>query len=199
MMNYVWFAIFAFAIIIAGINGRLGEMMDAVFKAGETAVTLAFGLIGLMALWLGLMKIAEEAGTVKFIGKILHPFLKWLFPGLPQGHPALGSIVANLSMNVLGLGNSATAMGLKAMQDLQELNPNKDTATSAMCMFLAINTAGFTLVPATIIGIRVSAGSSNPAIIIGTIVFASAVSTVVAITTCKIFEKIYRNPAGGGQ
>jgi spore maturation protein A len=102
-------------------------------------------------------------------------------------------------MNVLGLGNSATAMGLKAMQDLQELNPNKDTATSAMCMFLAINTAGFTLVPATIIGIRVSAGSSNPAIIIGTIVFASAVSTVVAITTCKIFEKIYRNPAGGGQ
>jgi spore maturation protein A len=153
-------------------------------------VELSIGLIGIMALWLGLMKIAEEAGAVRFVGRLIHPILRRLFPGIPQGHPAMGSIVANLAANMLGLGNSATALGLRAMQDLEDLNPEKGTATNDMCMFLAINTSSVTIIPVTIIAIRASAGSEAPAEVFGTILFATTVSTVTAIIACKLLEKM---------
>ena len=131
-----------------------------------------------MALWLGVMKIAEQAGLISIIAKVVKPITKFLFPDVPQDHPAIGSIIMNISANMLGLGNAATPFGLKAMEELDKINPEKGTATNAMCTFLAINTAGLTLIPATAIAIRAASGSSDPAIIIGTSLFASFCATV---------------------
>ncbi|HDH57267.1 MAG TPA: nucleoside recognition protein, partial [Bacteroidetes bacterium] len=146
--------------------------------------------IGIMAFWLGLMRLAEEAGLVRFLARVLKPILRPLFPDIPSGDPALGAIVANLAANILGLGNSATALGLKAMIELQRLNPRKKTASNAMCTFLAINTSSVTLIPATVIAIRASAGSANPAEVIGVIILATSVSTIVAVAAVKILERL---------
>lgn len=169
------------------------KMQGITFSALEsvkTAVTIAFGLIGIMALWLGLMKMAEEAGLLKIISNALKPLTKFLFPDVPQDHPAMGAMVMNISANMLGLGNAATPFGLKAMEELDKLNPEKGTATNAMCTFLAINTAGLTLIPATAIAIRAASGSSNPAIIIGTSLFGAGCATIAGITAAKFFEKL---------
>ena len=171
-------------------KSRIEKVTGGIFDAASTAVILSIGLIGIMALWLGLMKVAEEAGAVRFVSRLLYPVLRWLFPGIPKGHPALGSIVANMAANMLGLNNAATPLGLKAMQDLQELNEEKDTATNEMCTFLAINTSSVTIIPATVIGLRVAAGSTAPAEIIGTALVATGVSTTVAIIASKVLEKI---------
>ncbi len=189
-MNYVWLILIVAAVEVAAINGRMGESTKAVIEAAKSSVELAIGLIGIMAFWLGLMRLAEEAGLVRFLAKILRPILKPLFPDIPADHPALGNIVANIAANLLGLGNSATALGLKAMTELQKLNPYKKVASNAMCTFLAINTAGFTLIPATIIGIRASAGSKQPAEILGAIILATTVSTTVAIAAAKILQRL---------
>ncbi len=191
MINYIWFGLFAAGIITAMFTGKMSAVTEAIFDAAKISVELAIGLIGIMALWLGLMKIAEKAGAIAFISRMLHPLMHWLFPGIPKGDKAMGSITANIAANMLGLGNSATALGIKAMEDLQELNSDKDTATDEMCTFLAINTSSVTIIPATIIGIRASAGSSNPAEIIGTVIFATAVSTIIAIIASKIFSKLF--------
>ena len=190
MINYIWFGLFAVGILAAAVTGTMGEVTEGIFEAASTAVELAIGLIGVMALWLGLMKVAQEAGAVRFIARALHPVLRKLFPGIPKGHSAMGSIVANLAANMLGLGNSATALGLKAMEDLQELNEDKDTATNDMCTFLAINTSSVTIIPATVIALRASAGSVAPAEIVGTVIVATTVSTTVAIIASKLLEKI---------
>lgn len=153
----------------------------------NTAVQIAFGLIGIMALWLGVMKVAEEAGLIKIIARSVRPITKFLFPDVPQDHPAMGSMIMNISANMLGLSNAATPFGLKAMEDLNQLNPDKTTATDAMCMFLAINTAGLTLIPATAIAVRAAAGSSDPAIIIGTSIFGASCATITGVTAAKIF------------
>jgi len=190
LINYIWLGLFALGVITAAFTGRMGELSQAVFEAAKVSVELAIGLIGIMALWLGLMKIAEQAGAISLISRLLHPLLKRLFPAIPKGHPAMGSIVANLAANMLGLGNSATALGLKAMQDLQELNEDKDSASNEMCTFLAINTSSVTIIPATIIGLRAAAGSEHPADIIGAALFATTVSTIVAIIAVKLLEKL---------
>lgn len=167
---------------------HMKEVTNSTLDYASTAVNIALGLIGIMALWLGIMKIAEEAGLINIIAKAVKPITRFLFPTVPHDHPAIGSIIMNLSANMLGLGNAATPFGLKAMEQLDELNENKGTATNAMCMFLAVNTAGLTLIPATAIAVRAAAGSSDPTIIIGTSFFGALCATIVGITSAKIFE-----------
>jgi len=189
-LNYIWAILILGGVLLAAVNGRMAESTQAVIEAAKGSVELAIGLIGIMAFWLGLMRLAEEAGLVRFLARVLKPILRPLFPDIPSGDPALGAIVANLAANILGLGNSATALGLKAMIELQRLNPRKKTASNAMCTFLAINTSSVTLIPATVIAIRASAGSANPAEVIGVIILATSVSTIVAVAAVKILERL---------
>jgi len=168
---------------------KLKDVTNSAIDYAKTAVEIALGLIGIMALWLGVMKVAEEAGLIKIIANWLKPITKKLFPDVPSDHPAMGSMIMNISANMLGLGNAATPFGLKAMEELDKLNPNKGTATNSMVTFLAINTAGMTLIPATAIAVRAAAGSTEPAIIIGTSLFGAACATITGITAAKIAEK----------
>ncbi|HEX2962340.1 MAG TPA: nucleoside recognition domain-containing protein [Ignavibacteriales bacterium] len=168
---------------------KMKDVTSSALSYAGTAVNIALELIGIMALWLGIMKIAEEAGLITIIAKALKPVTKFLFPDVPSDHPAMGSMIMNISANMLGLSNAATPFGLKAMEELDKLNPNKGTATNAMCTFLAVNTAGLTFIPATAIAIRAASGSSDPAIIIGTSVFGAICATIVGVTSAKIMEK----------
>lgn len=167
----------------------LKKVTNDAMKVASTAVELALGLIGIMALWLGVMKVAEEAGLIKIIASALKPITKRLFPEVPHDHPAIGSMVMNISANMLGLGNAATPFGLKAMEELDKLNPNKGTATNSMVTFLAINTAGMTLIPATAIAVRAASGSANPTVIIGTSIFGAFCAVTVGLTAAKLFER----------
>ncbi len=167
----------------------LKKVTNDAIKIAQTAVEIALGLIGIMALWLGVMKVAEEAGLIKIIAGALKPITKRLFPEVPHDHPAIGSMVMNISANMLGLGNAATPFGLKAMEELDKLNPNKGTATNSMVTFLAINTAGMTLIPATAIAVRAAQGSANPTVIIGTSIFGAFCAVVVGLTAAKLFER----------
>jgi spore maturation protein SpmA len=168
---------------------KLKDITNSALDNASTAVTISLGLIGIMALWLGVMKVADKAGLISIIANWLKPVTKKLFPDVPSDHPAMGSMIMNISANMLGLGNAATPFGLKAMEDLDTLNPDKGTATNAMVTFLAINTAGMTLIPATAIAVRAAAGSSEPAIIIGTSLFGSSCATVAGILAAKTLEK----------
>lgn len=174
---------------------KLKQVTNSVLSYASTAVEIALGLIGIMALWLGVMKVAEAAGLIAILARILKPITNKLFPDVPSDHPAIGSMIMNISANMLGLSNAATPFGLKAMEELDKLNPNKGTATNAMCTFLAINTAGLTFIPASAIAIRAAAGSSDPAIIIGTSIFGASCATIAGLTTVKILEKF---PIEGG-
>lgn len=168
---------------------KLKQVTNSVLGYAGTAVEIALGLIGIMALWLGVMKVAEAAGLISILARVLKPITKKLFPDVPSDHPAVGSMIMNISANMLGLSNAATPFGLKAMEELDKLNPNKGTATNAMCTFLAINTAGMTFIPASAIALRAAAGSSDPAIIIGTSLFGASCATIAGLTTVKILEK----------
>ena len=170
---------------------KMKGVTDAALGYAGTAVTIALGLIGIMALWLGVMKVAEEAGLIRIIASTLKPFTKKLFPEIPSDHPAMSAMIMNISANMLGLGNAATPFGLKAMEEMEKINPNKGTASNSMVTFLAINTAGLTLIPATAIAVRAASGSSNPAIIIGTSIFGALCATVAGISAAKIIEKLY--------
>jgi spore maturation protein A len=171
------------------------DINTAAIDAARTAVEICIGLIGIMALWLGLMKIAEESGMVGAFAKLMKPVMRWLFPEVPDGHPAQGAILMNLSANMLGLDNAATPLGLKAMEELQTLNPHKDTATNPMAMFLAINTSSITIIPFTLIGYRVLKGSPDPAGPIGAILISTAISSLVAIFVTKLLSKSPRYAA----
>ena len=168
---------------------KLKDITNAALDYAATAVNIAIGLIGIMALWLGVMKVAEEAGLISLIARWLRPVMKRLFPDVPGDHPAMGSMIMNISANMLGLGNAATPFGLKAMEELDKLNPDKGTATNSMVTFLAINTAGLTLIPATAIAVRAAAGSSDPAIIIGTSIFGAVCATTAGITAAKVLQQ----------
>ncbi len=192
MLNYFWLGLIMIALIVGAINGRITEVTNAAIQAADTAVKLALGLIGVMALWLGLMKIAEKAGLIQLLAKIIKPVTRWLFPEIPSDHPAIGSMLMNILANWLGLANAATPMGLKAMQELQSLNPNKDFASNSMITFLALNTATICLIPATMIALRASSGAENPTEIIAPTILASTCATIVAITTAKILNRIPR-------
>ena len=189
MLNYIWFGLIFISVAVGTITGRIDLVTEAAISMSKTAVEIAIGLIGIMALWLGIMKIAEESGLIKIIAKIIKPITIRLFPDVPVDHPAMGSIVLNMAANMLGLGNAATPLGLKAMKELQELNEQKDTATDAMCTFLAINTSSVQIIlPATVVGLM---GASSSEIFITTI-FATSMSTIAAIFSVKFLSKMDR-------
>ena len=190
MINFIWCGMIVIGIVVGVLTGNIEAVSTAAIEWAETAVELSLGLIGVMALWLGLMKIAEEAGIVKGMGLLMKPIMVRLFPEVPADHPAMGSIVANMAANFFGLGNAATPLGIKAMQELQDLNENKEEASNAMVTFLAINTSSVTLISSSIIAYRSAAGAVNPADVIGPTIIATAVSTTVAIIACKVLEKL---------
>jgi spore maturation protein SpmA len=165
------------------------NVTNEVIDMAKTAVTISLGLIGIMALWLGVMKVAEDAGLIAKLANAIKPVTKKLFPEIPSDHPAIGAMLMNISANMLGLGNAATPFGLKAMDELDKLNPGKGTATNSMVTFLAINTAGLTLIPATAIAVRAAQGSADPTIIIGTSIFGATCATLTGIIAAKLFEK----------
>ena len=187
MLNYIWTGMLVTGFIFGIINGRVSEVTRAAVESAGKAVELAIALLGIMCLWTGLMAIAEKSGGIRIISRLFRPLLRILFPGIPKNHPAMGAIVMNLSANFLGLGNAATPLGLKAMNELQKLNPDKSRATDAMCMFLVLNTAAVQLIPSTVIAIRTDAGSAGPAEIITAVWIASICATFAGIIAVKIF------------
>lgn len=191
-MNYIFFFLFGISIIAGIINGRLGEITTALLSSCDTAVKVAFSLIGIMAFWLGIMRIAEKSGLVTFLSKLIYPLAKILFKDLKNNSPAIGDITMSLSANALGLSNAATPIGLKVMKELQEENPNKEIATDSMCMFLGMNTAGFQLIPATVIAILAGLGCNNPTKIIIPTLIVTSLAFLTAIITALIFKHIWK-------
>ncbi len=192
-MNGIWLVLMTFAIIIATFYGKAADITRASFDAAKSAVELAIGLIGAMSLWLGLMHIAKKAGLMHSIAKGIQPMMRRLFPDIPPGHISLSEMAMNMSANILGLGNAATPLGIKAMQSLNLLNAKAGEATDAMCMFLAINTSSITLLPLGMISIRAAAGSQNPAAILIPTLIATTCSTLTAIATVILLKRLSKN------
>lgn len=192
MIDVIWLVLLVGGIVTAMFTGRMAEVTQAILKGAETGVTLCIALISVMALWLGLMKIAEAAGLVEALARTLRPVARWLYPSVPADHPAMGAILANMSANLLGIGNAATPLGIKAMQELQKLNPHKDTASDAMCTLLALNTASITLIPTTVIALRMQYHSAHPTAVVGTTLVATAIGTGVAIMLDRVFRAWWR-------
>ena len=190
MLNYIWLGLVVAAVVLGGINGKIEDVTRSAIEAAGNSVTIAIGLVGVMALWLGIMKIAEESGLVQVLAKLIAPVLRRLFPDVPPDHPAMGSMLLNIAANTLGLSNAATPLGLKAMEDLETLNPHPGVATDAMCIFLTINTAGVQLIPASMISLMASAGSKDPTAIIGTTFAATAISLVAGVAAAKLMERL---------
>lgn len=197
MLNTIWLVLVLAAVALGAIQGNLAEVTTGAFDSVRNAVmNIALPLAGLMAFWLGLMRLAEKSGVVLIIARGLRPVMRWLFPDVPRDHPALGAIVMNMSANMLGLANAATPLGLRAMQLLEKLNKHPGTATNAMCTFLAINTSSVQLIPATAVSLLAAAGASQPFAIVGTAFVATVCSTIAGITAVKLLEKLpaYRLP-----
>jgi spore maturation protein A len=195
MLNYIWFALLAIALVVAMFNGTAAQVTKASVDSAKTAVEISLGLIGIMTLWLGIMRVAEKAGLVTMLARILTPFRRLLFPEVPRDHPAIGAMIMNLAANMLGLSNAATPLGIKAMEELQELNPEKETASNAMVTFMVLNTAGIQFIPATIIGVLATAGSKNPTAIISTTIVATMCGAIAAVTTAKILQRFFPIPS----
>jgi spore maturation protein A len=168
----------------------------AAIDSAKTAVEIAIGLVGIMTLWLGIMKVAEEAGLVATLGRAMRPLIKLLFPEVPPDHPANGAIVMSIAANMLGLNNAATPFGIRAMEELQTLNADKETATNPMVTFMAINTAGVQLIPSTMIGVLAAAGAQNPTAIIAPGLVATGIGTIAAIVACKVLQRFYPQQPG---
>ena len=191
MLNYIWFGLMAVSLVVAAFNGTAEAVTKGAVDAASTAVTIAIGLVGVMTLWLGMMKIAEAAGLVALLGRALRPALRWMFPEVPAGHPAAGAIVLAIAANMLGLSNAATPLGIKAMEDLQELNGDKETATNPMVTFMAMTTSGVQLIPSTMIGLLAAAGSTSPTAIIAPGLVATFVGTIAAVAAAKLLQPFY--------
>lgn len=190
-MNYIFYGLIVFSIIIGAVNGRLQEVVNSILLGAELSVKVAFSLIGIMAFWLGMMKIAEKSGLVEFIAKLIKPVTKKLFNEIPEDSPAIGDIAMSVSANALGLTNAATPIGIKAMEELQKHNKDKSTASNAMCMFLAMNTAGFQLIPATVIAVLIGIGYKNPTEIIAPTLLVTTIAFISAIILAKVFKKFW--------
>ncbi len=197
VLNYIWVAFFLLAFIIAvvklifmGDMDVFPAMMDSTFSSSKTAFEISLGLTGVLSLWLGVMKIGEKGGVVNVLARILSPVFSKLFPDIPKGHPVTGSIFMNIAANMLGLDNAATPLGLKAMEQMQELNPKKDTAWNPMIMFLVLNTSGLTLIPISIMVYRVQLGSAQPTDIFMPILLATFFSTLVGIIVTSLYQHI---------
>ena len=184
-MGAILAVLMALSVAVGAARGKLPDVTAAALEAAGKASTFALGLVGVLALWMGLMRVAEEAGLVRWIARLVAPLLRRLFPEVPADHPAMGAIVMNVAANVLGLGNAATPFGIRAMQELETLNPRPGTATDAQAMLCAINTASVQLVPATVIALRAAAGSRAPGEIIGPTLLASLCGLVVAVIAAR--------------
>jgi spore maturation protein SpmA len=196
-LNYVWIAFFLIGflfalgqLILAGNTQIFNEMVDAIFSNAKTGFEISLGLTGVLTMWLGLMKIGEKGGIVRILSKLIGPFFQKLFPELPRDNPAYGSIMLNIAANMLGLDNAATPMGLKAMKEMQDVNPNKDTASNAQIMFLVLNASGLTIVPVSIMVYRAQLGAANPADVFIPILIATFFSTLVGLMSVSFFQKI---------
>ena len=197
VLNYIWIAFFLIAFVIAAVRVVfMGDvevfpaMMNSTFDSSKTAFEISLGLTGVLSLWLGIMKIGEKGGVVNVLARVLSPVFTRLFPDIPKGHPVTGSIFMNVAANMLGLDNAATPLGLRAMEQLQELNPKKDTATNPMIMFLVLNTSGLTLIPVSIMVYRAQMGAAQPTDIFVPILLATFFSTVAGIVVTSIYQRI---------
>ena len=197
VLNYIWIAFFVIAFIVAlakllfwGDTEIFTEIMNSTFSSSKTAFEISLGLTGVLSLWLGIMKIGENSGLINTMSRWLSPVLTKLFPEIPKGHPVMGSMFMNISANMLGLDNAATPMGLKAMKELQELNPKKDTATNSMIMFLVMNTSGLMLIPISIMVYRAQMGAAQPTDVFIPILLSTFVSTIVGVTAVSISQRI---------
>jgi spore maturation protein A len=188
MVNLIWVGMTIIGIIFAIINGRMEEINEAIFKSANEAVTLCIGLISVLVFWLGIMRIAQEAGLLDKLAKLFRPFVKRLFPEVPDDHPAMGYILSNMIANMFGLGNAATPLGIKAMEQLKKLNGGRDSASRSMITFLAINTSSLTIIPTTVIAIRMKYDSASPTEIVGPTLIATMLSTIGAILIDRYFH-----------
>lgn len=202
-MNYIFYGLIVLSIVIGAINGKLPDVVNSILTGAQKSVDISISLIGIMAFWLGIMKIAEKSGLVELIAKLIKPITKRLFNEIPPEDPAIGNIAMNFSANALGLTNAATPIGIKAMQDLQVHNKNKKTASNAMCMLLAMNTASFQLVPASVIAILVGVGYQNATEIIAPTLIVTSFTFITAIVLAKVFQKFWapqtENISEGGE
>ena len=191
-MNYNLFLLIFVSLIARILNHRLPKVVNAMLTSCNTAVEIALSLIGIMAFWLGIMRIAEKSGLVQLISKLLYPITRFLFKDIKKDSPATGDITMSIAANALGLTNAATPIGLKVMKELEEGKPNKDKATDSMCMFLGMNTAGFQIIPATVIAILVGVGAKNPTEIILPTLIVTTLSFIIAIVAAIILRKVWR-------
>lgn len=198
MLNYIWFGLMAVALVVCIFTGNAAAVTKASVDSAKTAVEISLGLIGIMTLWLGIMRVAEQAGLITMLSRALRPISRLLFPEIPPDHPAIGAMIMNVAANMLGLSNAATPLGIKAMEELQTLNPEKDTASNAMVTFMALNTAGIQFIPATIIGVLATAGSKAPTAIIPTTLVATLCGAIAAVTTAKILQRFFPVRAAAG-
>ncbi|MEW9110912.1 nucleoside recognition domain-containing protein [Cytobacillus gottheilii] len=187
MVNIIWVLLTLIGIVFAMFNGTMSEVNEAVFNGAKEAVTLCIGLISILVFWLGMMRIAEDAGLLKKLANLFKPIVKRLFPEVPNDHPAMGYILSNMMANLFGLGNAATPLGIKAMEELKRLNGGKDYASRSMITFLAINTSSITLIPTTVIAIRMNYDSANPTDIVGPTLIATFCSALGAILIDRYF------------
>ena len=197
VLNYIWIAFFVIAFLVAlarlvfcGDFDVFPAMMDSTFSSSKTAFEISLGLTGVLSLWLGVMKIGERGGVVNALARLLSPIFVRLFPDVPKGHPVTGSIFMNIAANMLGLDNAATPLGLKAMEQLQEINPKKDTASNPMIMFLVLNTSGLTLIPVSILVYRAQMGAAQPTDIFIPILLATFASTIMGVLITSIYQRI---------
>lgn len=190
-MNYIFYFLIVISIIIGAINGKLSDVVNSILTGAELSVKVAFSLIGIMAFWLGMMKIADKCGLIKFIAKVIKPITKKLFNEIPEDSPAIGDIAMTFTANAFGLANAATPIGIKAMEELQKHNTDKTSASNAMCMFLAMSTAGFQLIPATVIAILIGIDYKNPTEIIAPTLLVTSIAFICAIILAKIFQKLW--------
>ena len=190
-MNYIFYFLIVISIIIGAINGKLTDVVNSILTGAELSVKVAFSLIGIMAFWLGMMKIADKCGLIKFIAKVIKPITKRLFNEIPEDSPAIGDIAMTFTANAFGLANAATPIGIKAMEELQKNNTEKKSASNAMCMFLAMSTAGFQLIPATVIAILIGIGYKNPTEIIAPTLLVTSIAFISAIILAKLFQKLW--------
>lgn len=199
MLNIVWLVLLVGSVVVAFWSGTTKELVTSVTESANSAFKLALGFTGVMALWLGIMKIAEESGLVHVLTRVITPVMRRLFPGIPDGHTALGSIAMNLVANMFGLNNAATPLGIRAMKDLDSLNVHKGEATDEMCMFLAVNTSSVQLIPAGAIALMAAGGSSDPTVIVLPALIATCVSTAVGITAARLLSRLRRFQVEAGE
>lgn len=190
MISQIWFLMIAAGVLTAAGRGQIDLVTQGALQGAEQAVTVAFGLVGIIAFWSGMMRIAQDAGLIELLSRAMTPLARKLFPEVPPNHPAMGALLLSMSANLLGLGNACTPLGLKAMEHLQELNKTPNTATNSMCTFLTVTSSSLTIIPGTVIAFRAAHGSTAPTAIIGTTLVATLCSTLAAIITDRILRRI---------